>query len=332
MNGHNEKPAQVTPESILRISAGYMAAKFLFVASRIGLFEALAHGSRTAAQLGAAVGVPARSARIVADAMVSVGLVNRDGDEYSNSPAAQTFLAGVTPADRRPILQSWDQISYPTWQRLEAAVRTGDPQTEPLSAADQAVLSLGMEVSTGDTAVALPVRYSFAPHQRLLDLGGGTGSFSRAALARNPHLSATLFELPQTAAVAASHVEGLADRERLDIVEGDLFADPIPKDHDVLLLANVIHLFPPERNRTLLGRVREAAPDGARLLLVDLWTDPTHTDPPFAALIAGEFLLVGGGHSYSVEEITELLTDTGWQFDGHQPLAGPASLVLATAG
>ncbi len=332
MTGLNETPARVTPEPILRISAGYMAAKLLFVASRIGLFEALAQGPRTAAQLGTAVGVPARSARIVADAMVSVGLVSRDGDEYRNSPVAQTFLAGVTPADRRPILQSWDQISYPTWQRLEAAVRTGEPQVEPLSPADQAVLALGMEVSTGDTASVLPSRYSFAGHQRLLDLGGGTGSFAHAALEQNPHLSATLFELPQTAAVAAQRVDGLANRERLDIVEGDLFVDPIPKDHDVLLLANVVHLFSPERSRTLLGRVREAAPDGSRLLLVDLWTDPTHTDPPFAALIAGEFLLVGGGHAYSVEEVAELLTETGWQFDGHQPLVGPASLVLATAG
>ncbi len=33
-----------TPDQILRISAGYMAAKFLFVASRIGLFETLAQG------------------------------------------------------------------------------------------------------------------------------------------------------------------------------------------------------------------------------------------------------------------------------------------------
>ncbi len=282
--------------------------------------------------MGTAAGVSDRSARIVADAMVSVGLISRDGDEYSNTPVTQTFLAGVTPADLRPMMQWWDQISYPTWQRLEAAVRTGDPQTEPLCAADQAVLSLGMEVSTGASAMALPARYSFATHQRLLDLGGGTGSFARAALDRNPHLSATLLDLPETTAVAAQRVDGLVDQNRLDIVEGDLFVDPIPKDHDVLLLANVIHLFPPERNRTLLGRIREAAPDGARLLLVDLWTDSTHTDPPFAALITGEFLLVGGGHAYSVEEGTELLGDTGWRFDEHQPLVGPASLILATAG
>jgi hypothetical protein len=32
-------------------------------------------------------------------------------------------------------------------------------------------------------------------------------------------------------------------------------------------------------------------PDGARLLLADFWTDATHTQPPFTALMAGEFLV-----------------------------------------
>lgn len=331
MTGPGQAPAPLTPEPILQISAGYMSAKLLFVASKIGLFEALAKGPRTAAELGADLDVPARSARIVADAMVTVGMVARDGDAYRNSPVAQTFLAGVTPADRRPILASWDQISYPMWQNLEAAVRTGEAQTKPLSETEHSLLSLGMEVSTSHTAGVLPASYPFADHQRLLDLGGGTGSFSRAVLARNPHLSATLFDQPETVEVARRRVEGEPGAERLTIVGGDLFTDPLPKDHDVLLLANVIHLFPPERNRTLLERVRDVAPDGARLLLVDMWMDPSHTDPAFAALIAGEFLLVGGGHSYSVEEVTELLVATGWQVDGHQPVAGPASLVLATA-
>jgi hypothetical protein len=42
---------------------------------------------------------------------------------------------------------------------------------------------------------------------------------------------------------------------------------------------------------------------GARLLLVDLWTDPTHTEPPAPALISGEFLVMAGeGQAYSEQE------------------------------
>ena len=71
---------------------------------------------------------------------------------------------------------------------------------------------------------------------------------------------------------------------------------------------------------------------GTRLLLVDLWTNATHTDPLFAALMAGEFLVVGGnGDVYSVDEGREWLARTGWQFLEHRPLAGAATLLLGEA-
>ena len=51
--------ADVTPEPIMRIAMGFMAAKHLFVASAIGIFEKLAEGPATAHEL--ASGVPVRT-------------------------------------------------------------------------------------------------------------------------------------------------------------------------------------------------------------------------------------------------------------------------------
>jgi hypothetical protein len=117
---------------------------------------------------------------------------------------------------------------------------------------------------------------------------------------------------------------------RLRIVEGDFFTDPLPEDHDAILLANVVHNFLPERNRALLERVCACAPIGARLLLVDFWTDPTHTQPLTAALMAGAFLLVTGeGDVYSADEARGWLQATGWRMLEHYALAGPSSLIVA---
>jgi hypothetical protein len=106
----------------------------------------------------------------------------------------------------------------------------------------------------------------------------------------------------------------------------------IPRGHDAVIVANVIHLFSPERNLQRLQRIREPASDGSRLLLVDLWTDPTHTEPLFAALMAGAFLLRSGeGDVYSEQEINSWLRATGWRPLERKPLAGPASLIIAEA-
>jgi hypothetical protein len=60
------------------------------------------------------------------------------------------------------------------------------------------------------------------------------------------------------------------------------------------LIADVVHVCTPEHNRDLLKRVHASALPRARLLLVDFWTNPTHTRPVFAALMAGEWLMGWG--------------------------------------
>jgi hypothetical protein len=152
----------------------------------------------------------------------------------------------------------------------------------------------------------------------------------QAVLPHYPGLEATLFEIPVIAAVARAHIVNTPLASRIHIVEGDFFTDPIPEGHDVIMLVNVIHLFSPEHNHMLLRRIRERVPDGACLLLVDLWTDPTHTQPTFAALLAGELQIASGeGAAYSEEELREWLRESGWQAMERLPLAGPANLITA---
>ncbi len=104
-----------SPEPIMRLASGFMTAKHLFAASELGIFEALADPPATIEALAARTGLTRRAARISADAMVAVGLLERTGDLYRNSDVAATFLAGATPADLRPFLRFWDKISFLAW-------------------------------------------------------------------------------------------------------------------------------------------------------------------------------------------------------------------------
>jgi hypothetical protein len=152
----------------------------------------------------------------------------------------------------------------------------------------------------------------------------------RAILRQYPALQATLLDLPATAALLRQQLAAEADAPPLTILEGNMLEDPLPAGYDAILLANVVHLFAPPRNRRLWQRLRAVSAPAARLLLVDFWTDPTHTQPTFAALLAGEFQIVTGeGDVYSVEEVTSWLRASGWQVLAHTPLAGAASLIVA---
>ncbi len=323
---------EVSPKPILEIASGFLAAKHLFIANEVGLFDALTtHGPATLAALSDRLHLPARTLRIVTDAMVALGILVQSEGTYSHSPVSQAFLSGQGPGDLRPFLRFWNRLSYPNWLNYEQAIR-GEPgihKQKEWTEEEGRIFSEGVEAITAETAQALAMTYDFNSHQRVLDVGGGTGSFLGALLRQHPHLQPTLFEIPSVLAVAQNRLLTTPYHDKINLVAGDFFHDPLPDGHDAVLVANVIHLLSPDHNRQLLTKIRQAVPSKARLLLVDFWTDSTHTAPPFAALMAGEFLLVSReGDVYSVDEVKTWLEETQWQMVEHRPLSGASTLIV----
>jgi SAM-dependent methyltransferase len=333
VSGAAEHPPAIDPGQIWQIATGFMAAKHLFAANELGLFEALGESPATLAALAARCGLTVRATRISADAMVALGLLERRGDMYRNSPVAQTFLSGGTPADMRPLLRFWDKVSYPGWESLADALATGPAQElSEIPGELQEIAQAGIEAATAGPLSALVATVDFSGHGRLLDVGGGTGSWSLAVVAANPHLHATVVDLATVEPIARGRIAqaGLADR--IDVAVADALQGPLPTGHDVAIVANLIHYFSPEENAALLRTIRSAVKPGSRLLIADFWTNPTHTEPVMAALMAGEFAAhIAHGDVYSLDEGQAWLSETGWRFVAHEPLAGPFSLVIADA-
>jgi SAM-dependent methyltransferase len=284
--------------------------------------------------IAARLGTPRRTTRIIADAVTALGLLERHGDEYRNSEVAHAYLTGRGPMDMRPFIRFWNRLSYKRWLTLEESVRKGQGIAGEFNftAEEQKIFSEGVESFSAGHALALAAAYDFSRHRRVLDLGGGTGSFLKVLLQRYPELQCTLYELPTAAAVARQRLADHPLGRQINIVEGDFLKDPLPKGHDAVLLAHVVHVLVPERNLELLRRARESVAQGARLLIVDFWTNPTHTEPLVAALMAGEFLVVGSnGDVYSLDEGRAWLHQSGCRYVEQRPLDGPASLLVAEA-
>src|SRR5262249_33657688 len=152
--------SDVTPESIIKLALGFMAAKHLFIANEIGMFEKLSKGSLTLEALAERVVVPSRTTRIVADAMVSLGLLQRQGDHYHNTEVATVFLSGAAGAGLRPFLRLLNRLSYLRWARIEEAIRADAMIFEAgFSEAEQQFYSEGVEAVTAGTANALAKNY-----------------------------------------------------------------------------------------------------------------------------------------------------------------------------
>ena len=122
--------AAPTPEAILQIGLGFWASKTLFSAIEMELFTELARRPEGLEAVQARLGLHSRSARDFLDALVALGLLERQNGIYSNTPAADIFLDKHKPSYIGGILEMANQRLYDHWAHLTEALRTGKPQNE----------------------------------------------------------------------------------------------------------------------------------------------------------------------------------------------------------
>ena len=324
-------PVSTTPERIVDIATGYMGAKQLFAASRVGLFRALAGGERTAAELAELTGANERTTRILADAMNGLGLLERRDGRYALAADAAEYLGGDGATDLAPFLTFLDQISYGHWLQFDHTVDTGKPGDLQMDDARWGTFMAGVMRYNALHAAMLARGFDFSGYRSMLDLGGLSPEFALGALRANPQLRVRFVFAPDftqgiTDAVAAA---GMTDRATVEPAPTET-ATP-GGEHDIVMVNHVIHRFSPDQNQAILANARAAAVPGARLLLLDFFLDTDDRQRPIDALHAGEYLVIDGTVVYPMTEVHDWLVRAGWQPREMLALPGSPRVVVAEA-
>ncbi|SES39133.1 methyltransferase family protein [Actinokineospora terrae] len=317
------------PSPLAAVASGFMAAKQLFAASELGIFAALAGGAGTAAEVAFAAAVPERSARILLDAMVGLGLVSYVDGSYRNTDATAAYLSGGDGLDLRPWLSFWDGLSYPHWLGYTDSMRTAEPQPFDMGGERMGAFMSGVQTYNSLHAQQLAAVYDFTPHRNLLDLAGLSTAFLDEAHKRNPLLRGAFVSTDMMLRMARGGAPaGFTDFAEFH--EADPLTTAVPGHYDSVLLEHVLHRFTPEENRTILTRAREVVDAGATLLVLDFLLDPTdgrRLDP----VLAGEYLVIDGTVVYPEDEVRTWLDATGWRWVETRPVPGSPRVVIAQA-
>jgi hypothetical protein len=120
----------VAPDSILQLGLAFWGSKTLLSAVELGVFTELAHRPLKAHILIERLRLHQRGARDFLDALVALGMLDRDGDIYRNTPATALFLDRNKPSYVGGLLEMANARLYPFWGNLTEALRTGEPQNE----------------------------------------------------------------------------------------------------------------------------------------------------------------------------------------------------------
>jgi hypothetical protein len=330
---------QVTPEPILQLGLAFWGSKTLLSAVELGLFTRLAKGPGDAKTVAMELELHPRGVRDFLDALVSLGMLERVGDEYRNSAATDLFLDRNKPSYVGGILEMANARLYPFWGSLTEALRTGLPQNEAkvgenfFSALyqDPERLEQFLQAMSGismGAAFAIAEKFPWDKYQTVIDIGAAEGCVPVQVALRHSHLSGGGFDLPAVAPSFEKHAAAFGLADRLRFYPGDFFADPLPSA-DVLIMGHILHDWGLDEKLALLRKAYEALPAGGALIVYESIIDDDRRANTFGLLMSLNMLIeTPDGFDYTGADCQSWMAEVGFRDTYVEPLVGPDSMVV----
>jgi SAM-dependent methyltransferase len=176
-------------------------------------------------------------------------------------------------------------------------------------------LTLALAGRAKNVAPVLAERLAIGGAKKILDVGGGTGIYSIALLQRHAGLRAVVFDRAGVLKVAGEMREAYGVGERMELVAGDMFTDPLPGGCDLVLLSNILHDWDVRECRELVRRCAEALAPGGRLLIHDVFLDDDLGGPLPVALYSAALFSLTEGRAYSAGEYRGWMREAGLEVE-----------------
>jgi hypothetical protein len=301
--------------------------------------ESAAVGPSDSEALRERLGLQERSARDFFDALVTLGMLQRQDGLHVNTPDTDLFLDRAKPSYIGGFLEMANARLYPFWGSLTEGLRTGKPQNEVKTGGDffgalYAEPARLRDFATAMSAISLGLAHALAekfPWERyatIIDIGCAEGAVPAQVALSHQHLTGGGFDLPPLRPVFEQYIGSLGLRDRLRFHPGDFFADPLPPA-DVLVMGHVLHDWTLEEKLVLLDKARDALPSGGALIVCEAIIDDKRSENTFGLLMSLNMLIeTPGGFDFTGQDCCDWMHRVGFRSTSVEPLVAPDSMVV----
>jgi SAM-dependent methyltransferase len=298
-------------DDLMETAHGYQRSMALFVALRLDVFSALARGPADARSLARTVSADPRGLTILLNALVAARLLLKTGEKYRNAPVAREFLSSAPRSKRSILLHHLD--CWGEWTGLEKKVRGGRKGPgRPPDYQDNFIR--GMEDNARERAVAVARRIPLRAGERVLDLGGGPGTYAVEWAKRYPGAQVTVFDTPETLRVTRKILKEKGVSRLIRLLEGDFKKDPIGGPYDLVWISQILHAYSEKDCIALLRKARRSLAPGGRAAVQEFLLEDGGTSPPGPAFFSVHMLAVTeGGRAYTGREIASMFRSAGFR-------------------
>ena len=327
---------------IVELASAYYGSAVLFAAIDCGVFAAVGK-SGALADVAKETGASERGLRLLLDACVAEGLMEKKGETYCNTPAGKAALVPGGPADLTKAIR-YNRDAYPVWGRLAEFAISGRPVERPEVHLGEneartrafAAAMFGRAMGIGRAVVPMLDLVQAAGESddrtikqsgnlKVLDLAGGPGAYAILMCQANPGVECVTVDLSAISAEAKGYVTQFGLTDRIECRAGDYHTDEYEAEaYDVVTVFGALHQESPERIVDILMRANRALKPGGRVIVLDMMTDRTHTVPKFSALFAVNMALTTeNGWVFSDGELKDWMREAGFAPGETKPVPPP---------
>ncbi len=301
------------------ISYGYWKAQALFVASELDLFTLIGERGRSCKVITKKLGTDLRETEMLLNALVSLKLLTKSRDIFSNTAVSRRCLSKNGPAyqgDRIKHFQNmWDY-----WSGLGTAVKSGKATAfyNAKKGVDKQRLREFIRAMHNTATVQADEIYTklqIKKRSRLLDLAGGQGSYSVKFAKRNRNLKAVVFDLPDVIKLTREHIKASGMTGQITAKAGNCLEDSLGKElYDIVLVSHLLHAYDASENQKILKKCWDSLIKDGIVVIQEFILNPSKTMPPFGTLFSLNMLMgTQGGSSYSEDEMKVWLKKAGFK-------------------
>lgn len=329
------------PGSVLDL-AGLFAYQAVSTADELGIFAALADQPYGLPALAAQLQLQERGLGTLLEALVALGYVAVKNGRYQNSPLTQKWFIEHEAYDAAAMFHFWSAASRDLSPHMAEVIRTGERpfvfyewvEKDPeLSHAYQRMLMMNAKTAGPDVVKKLTLPEG---PTRILDVGGGHGTYTTLMCLKYPQLQATILDSFAGLETGRQTVAAHNLQNRVTLQKGDMFATEWGEGFDMILLFNVLHQFDLATCTALLTKANHALKPGGKAAVLDQITGKIFGSAAntLIRLVALQYYLFADGRVYSRDDLTQIANDAGFnhiQFHSLMKLPGNGLMIAGKA-
>jgi len=307
--------AGLAPTPVVDTLHAVIVARAVVVATRLGVFEALAEGPGEAAPVAKQLGVHDGGLEKLLNLLVAAGYLRFGKAGYALSPLARKWMVADSPQSLRDSML----LRVLEWQAIDTTedfVRTGKAlDVHDIIRGDQWVTyQRGMRSLARLTADEVVRRLKLPEGATaMLDIGGGHGAYSVAFCREHPELRATILDLPAAVAAAAPVLAEEKMGSRVVHRAGDALTDDFgDAEWDLIFIAQLVHHFDAATNAAIVRHAADALKPKGRIAILDVLRPASpNARGQTGALLDLYFAITSNSGTWAAGEIVEWFRDAG---------------------